>query len=265
MNIVLVHGVLGAKIFAGKPYFNGVADHFRQQHHDVMESDTKPIGTVALRAKELHDQIVRHFGAAPGEKLIIIAHSMGGLDARLMLHTFPELAKHVRSLTCIATPHRGSPVATGLNTLNVLSPFRRLVGLLSPQNPLSRLNRFIETFDAVDDLSVAGATKIDALCPDIDGIRYAEVVGLGRKEEDTAKFFQPLAKLVGGVNDGVVPRASALRPGRKPLEEVQADHADLVGHDVDDFPQFAGRKFDHLPLYDRILAAATAGTPFRPS
>lgn len=263
MNIVLVHGVLGAKIFIGQPYFNGVAKHFKDQGHDVMESDTKPIGTVALRAKELHAQIVRHFRAklASGdakEKLILIAHSMGGLDARLMLHQHPELAAHVRSLTCIATPHRGSPVATGLNALNVLSPLRKLLDRLSPNSPLSRLHRFVSTFDAVEDLSAQGAAKIDAMCPDIDGIHYAEVVGIGRKAGEKAVFFTPLSAIVGGVNDGVVARESATRPGRKPLEVAEADHADLVGHDVDDFPQLRPRKFEHLPMYDRILADATA-------
>jgi len=258
MNIVLVHGVLGAHIFAGQPYFNGVAEHFRKQGHDVMESDTKPIATVDLRADQLHGQIVKRFGAAPADKLIIIAHSMGGLDARLMLHKYAELAKHVRSLTCVATPHRGSPVATFLN--KPTSPLRRLLDWFSPGNPDSLLRRVIKEFDAVRDLSEEGARKIDAMCPDIDGIRYAEVVGIGRGPNggDTAAFFKLMPGMSGGVNDGLVPRDSAARPGRKPLEEAHADHADLVGHDVDDFPQLRARKFDHLPLYDRILAAATA-------
>jgi hypothetical protein len=186
---------------------------------------------------------------------------MGGLDARQMLHDHPELAKHVRSLTCIATPHQGSPVATGLNALNLLSPVRRFLDRISPDNPLARLRRFVESLGAVEDLSEAGARKIDALCVDIvPAIRYAEVVGIGRGPNGggTATFFKPLARICGGVNDGIVPRASAIRPGRAPLEEVHGDHADLVGHDADDFPQFRPRAFDHLPLYDRILAAATA-------
>jgi len=64
MNIVLVHGVLGAHIFAGKSYFNGVADHLRTLFGaNVLESDAKPIGTVKVRSKELradHADLVGH-------------------------------------------------------------------------------------------------------------------------------------------------------------------------------------------------------------
>ena len=264
MNIVLVHGVLGAHIFAGKPYFNRVARHLHDVFGaDVLESDAKPIGTVSVRSKELRKQIADHFGDAPSNKLIIIAHSMGGLDARQMLRDNPKLAEHVRSLTCIATPHHGSPIATLLNTVNLLPPFDDFLDDLDPSHLIHRLHGLVDALNGVKDLSEEGARKIDANCPDYDDkdhrIRYREVVGIGRGEHGggTARFFNWLSKLVGGVNDGVVPAASALPPGRTLLEKVHADHADEVGHDADDFPDFSPQ-FDHLPLYERIVTAAIA-------
>jgi triacylglycerol lipase len=265
MNIVLVHGVLGAHLFIGKPYFNGVAKHFRDMNHNVLESDEKAIGTVLERSKELRKQIVDHFGDAPSDKLIIIAHSMGGLDARQMLRNDPELAKHVRSLTCVATPHHGSPIATHLNKFNLLSPIGDFLDDLDPDNPLRKLHSFVGALNAVEDLSEDGAKKIDANCPDYTdkdhSIRYREVVGIGRGEHGggTAKFFKWLSKVVGGVNDGVVAHDSALPPGRTLLEEVHADHADLVGHDADDIPDFRPRGYEaYMSLYERIVAAAIA-------
>lgn len=242
MNIVLVHGVLGAHIFAGKPYFNGVAAHLRNVFGaDVLESDASGIATVKVRAKQLREQIVDRFGAAPAEKLIIIAFSMGGLDTRQMLTDDPALARHVQSVTCVGTPHHGSPVAT----------------LLNAANPLRLLGDFGEDLNAVNDLSEKGAKAIDARCPDHPHIRYREVVGIGRKEKPhTAKVFALTSKFIGGQNDGVVPSTSALPEGRTLLETAYADHADLVGHDADDVPEFRALKFEHLPMYERIVRAA---------
>lgn len=244
MNIVLAHGVLGAHIFLGKPYFNGVKKHLEDRFGaNVMESDAKAIATVSVRSKELRKQIVDHFGDAPGEKVIIIAHSMGGLDARLMLTDHPELALHVQSLTCIATPHHGSRVAT----------------LLNIANPLRLFGGFGEDLDAVNDLSEAGAKEIDAKCPDRPGIRYREVAGIGRNAKPhTANFFRITSPALDGLNDGVVALSSAVPPGRTLLETAPADHADLVGHDVDDFPDLRPLAFDHLPLYERIVRDAIA-------
>lgn len=244
MNIVLAHGVLGAHIFAGKPYFNGVADHLRALFGaNVLETEAKPIGTVKRRSQQLREQIVAHFGAGPGQQLIIIAHSMGGLDTRQMLTDHPDLAQHVRSVTCIATPHHGSPIAT----------------LLNAANPLRLFGDFGANFNAVEDLSEKGARAIDASCPDQPHIRYREVVGIGREgEQRTAKFFELIsAPMKDEENDGAVPASSALA-GRHLLERVHADHADLVGHDVDDAPHFRPLAYDHLPLYERIVRDAIA-------
>lgn len=243
MNIVLVHGVLGAHIFAGKPYFNGVADHLRATFHArVFEPELKPIGTVAVRAKELRRQILDEFGTASPDKLIVIAHSMGGLDARQMLTDDAELAKSVKSLCCIATPHLGSRVAT----------------LLDAANPLPLFGNFFADVDAVRDLSEEGASAINARCPDREGIRYREVAGIGRAgEKPVANFFRPLRKIVGDDSDGVVTVESAIA-GRHLLEKAHGDHADLVGHDVDDIPELRPRKFDHLPMYERIVRDATS-------
>lgn len=243
MNIVLAHGVIGELIFGGKPYFNGVAAHLRRVFGaDVLETKAD-VKSVAFRSQQLRQQIVDRFGAAPHDPLIIIAHSMGGLDTRQMLTDDPALARHVNSVTCIGTPHHGSPVATLLDAANPLRLFRHAAAGLN----------------AMHDLSEEGAKAIDARCGDHPHIRYREVVGIGRrKAPHTSLVLRVTAKLIAGENDGIVSAASALPPGRTLLERAHADHADLVGHDADDVPDFRPLKFDHLPLYERIVRDATA-------
>lgn len=44
-------------------------------------------------------------------KIHLVGHSAGGIDARLVLHKYPELADRVLSVTTVGTPHRGTPIA----------------------------------------------------------------------------------------------------------------------------------------------------------
>jgi hypothetical protein len=69
------------------------------------------LGSVQLRAQELAARINQKF---PAGEIQIIAHSMGGLDARCMLAQNMlglAAAGRVISFTTISTPHDGSPVA----------------------------------------------------------------------------------------------------------------------------------------------------------
>jgi triacylglycerol lipase len=228
MNIVLVHGVLGFKRLAGHEYFNGVEKHLREKFRvPVAVTEEAPLSAVSERARQLRVQI-----PAAYTDIVFIAHSMGGLDVRYMLQHHPELVSRTKAVLCLATPHRGSPVATSLDLLNPLLHF------------------------AVDDLAALGAQTIDGQCPDIKGICYGDVAAIGRLgDEPTSEFFEGMRQLIHEPNDGVVPLSSATH-GRNVLEKVHCDHADLLGHDLDDLPDLRPRRFEHLALYDRIVQAA---------
>jgi pimeloyl-ACP methyl ester carboxylesterase len=67
------------------------------------------------------------------EKVNIIAHSMGGLDARHMLFSDrnkEKIHERVASLTTISTPHHGTTFADwGLENLSSIIPVARALGL----------------------------------------------------------------------------------------------------------------------------------------
>ena len=84
-----------------------------------------PTAGIVHRAGQLRDYLNQ---VSPIEPVHIIAHSMGGLDARYMISRL-DMADRVLSLTTIATPHRGSPFADwGTRRLGrlVKPVFRRL-------------------------------------------------------------------------------------------------------------------------------------------
>jgi triacylglycerol lipase len=263
MNIVLAHGVLGFGKFAEIRYFNGVADHLRRMFPGtcVRTSVVPPLGTTDKRAHALAEEIEHGFHQHEpdqdqldaSEPINIVAHSMGGLDSRFLLaHHLLDPSRRVTTLTCIGTPHFGSPVASLLNAFN---PFQILSVLPIPGS--GHFDEVRAELNAVTDLSEAGARAIDSSCPDLtDGTQYFEVAGIGRPSgKHTSAFFGipfSLLALAGVQNDGVVPFESATR-GRTPLEIWSGDHADLVGHDLDQPLLFGSGAFNHLAAYESVI------------
>lgn len=124
MFIVLQHGIFGYAPFdvATIPfeYFVGVAELLRRRGYDTFAPQVDPIGSVELRSLSLQQRIQDWLNDTPegqrhrGEPLVMIAYSMGGLDARRMLRRTADAGGpplDVRALVTIATPHRGTPVA----------------------------------------------------------------------------------------------------------------------------------------------------------
>src|SRR5204863_998767 len=75
-------------------------------------SRVHPTSSIELRARQLRAQILLSLRAqgCPKGRVIIIAHSMGGLDARYMISRL-RMADRVAALITVSTPHRGSPYA----------------------------------------------------------------------------------------------------------------------------------------------------------
>src|SRR5262249_10810516 len=121
--IVLAHGILGFRKLADVvEYFNGVKQHLEEQSLlkgqslNVLVPEVDPEAGVRVRGPQLREKILKGFGNGslnPAQKTHIIAHSLGGLDARSILSKASpdEFAKRITSLTTIGTPHQGSLVA----------------------------------------------------------------------------------------------------------------------------------------------------------
>lgn len=109
-TVVLAHGYLGFSKIGPFEYFNGVADDLRKKCRvGVLTPQVSPIGSIRERSVSLQQQIAATFR---NERVHIIAHSMGGLDARhLVSPNGLNRSDLVASLTTVSTPHRGSPAA----------------------------------------------------------------------------------------------------------------------------------------------------------
>ena len=205
--VVLVHGLMGFDEIAKVEYFRGIRERLEAAGVRVVRVRLPPLGSVQARAKALVQQLEGVEG-----RLNIIAHSMGGLDARHAL-THLGLAPRVASLVTIGTPHRGTPVAhLGAGAMKLgLGKVAKLFGL---------------EVAALADLTPTTATSFNGSTPDVRGVFYASVVA-------EAKVVHPLLKPVHLVlsrkvaSDGLVPVDS--QSWGFVLRRVEADHWAQIG------------------------------------
>jgi triacylglycerol lipase len=254
-TIVLAHGIFGFGNLTGgfSPvnYFNGVGAHLRRQGHTVIAPQVNPIGSVQVRAQQLAAAITRRLDGIVD--IHIIAHSMGGLDARHAIAHVPEFAGRIATLVTIGTPHRGSPVADAVVSST---------GPLFAHVPAFLLRQLERNAGALHDLTTEVGVQFDESTPDDDGVRYVEVAGDAAKGGHELFLFQLAAvigRLTGEVNDGVVARSSALREGHEHLDDWPVDHAGEIGWSFDsplpvEFESPLIPPPPHFARYDAIVA-----------
>lgn len=107
---VLAHGIMLKDIKFFKA-FGRIEKTLKKQGYKVYTSATDGFGTVENNAAQLKNQIEGILKAENVEKVNIIAHSKGGLDAVYMLKNL-GMEEKVASLTTLCTPHKGSHFAS---------------------------------------------------------------------------------------------------------------------------------------------------------
>jgi len=163
-----------------------------------------PASSISARAQRLADLI----RALPEPRVNIVAHSMGGLDARYAISQL-GLGGRVASLITIGTPHLGTPWQT-------------------PATPCSggsrALLRRIIDLTAFGDLATLGMARFNAAVRDDPGVSYASVVGKSGRLRTNPLLWPSHLYLAerSGPNDGVVPANS--QAWGEVLREVEADH-----------------------------------------
>ena len=103
--------------------FGKIGEELEKEGYKVYVADTDGFGSIENNAKQLKRFIKRVMSETGAEKVNIIAHSKGGLDAKYMI-TKLDMEDSVASLTTLCTPHRGSIIASKIWTLPM--PIKKL-------------------------------------------------------------------------------------------------------------------------------------------
>ncbi len=105
--IVLAHGAFGFDNALGiADYWYEIEDSLRScRGATVYTTSVSPSNTTEVRGEQLLSQIEDIVASTGANKVNIIGHSMGGLDARYVAEIRPDL---VASVTTIGSPHKGT-------------------------------------------------------------------------------------------------------------------------------------------------------------
>ncbi len=280
--IVLCHGFFGFEDFAGVDfvnYFFGVVDHLAE-HGEVLvfTPAADPFNDSTVRGEQLLAEVEAILARTGHAKVNLVGHSQGGLDARVVASTRPDL---VASVTTIATPHQGTPIAD------------IALGLVPNPQAQAVVDALLGLFggviwDEIDEgsslaaslhqLSTPGMAAFNAAYPDAEGVLYHSIGGrtdwhpggedcVGRAPPEFVSAFEheldpvdPALALTEEIlddsifdpvpNDGLV-RVRDAKWGEF-LGCVPADHLDEIGHLLGDDPGWAG-EWTHLDLYAGVV------------
>ncbi len=237
--VVFCHGMLAfSRLRMQMPeqpnYFVHLRDFLRGRGIEAFFPQVAPTGSVAGRAEQLRDQIRRW----TDEPVNLVAHSMGGLDARFLISRL-GMAGRVATLTTVASPHRGSSLADWFH------------------DAFSRRLPVVTAFEALGadlagfrDCRRAACADYNAATPDAPGVRYfsyAAEVSQARVTPALRRAWNVIYA-AEGANDGLVSSASA-RWGEC-LGVLQADHFAQTPDRVFVRP---GENFDALGFFARLI------------
>ncbi|MEM6291945.1 MAG: alpha/beta fold hydrolase [Myxococcota bacterium] len=276
--VVLAHGFFGFEDFAGA----GFVDYFWNVREDLAEIGetevfTPPVDpfndstTRGLQLLAAVEAVVEETGA---EKVNIIGHSQGGLDARVVAHMRPDL---VASVTTVSTPHGGTPIADYALLIpggGVIDVLLQLFG-----GPLwGEIDGNTSLIASMEQFSDDGIAAFNETYTDAPGVVYVSIAGRSDNElavqecaaADAPPFIanwdgvvdpiDPLfaaseAIVDGGLlssipNDGLV-RVDDAKWGTF-LGCIPADHIDQIGHLFGD-GSGGNNPFDHLAFYRNLV------------
>ncbi|KAI0399338.1 Alpha/Beta hydrolase protein [Xylaria palmicola] len=223
--IVLAHGLLGFAELHLTPgwlppvyYWRGITQALKANGVQVITTTVPPSGSIEQRAERLANGIAE---AAGGRRVNIIAHSMGGLDARYMISHLRPANVAVQSLVTVASPHHGSSFA---DAVFEEIGHDRLPGLYKL---LDRVGLETGAFEQLT--STYMTDSFNPRTPDDPDVRYFSYGAMMERPPLLSPFRQShnIISRVEGPNDGLVSVASA-QWGSYKGTLVNVSHLDLI-------------------------------------
>jgi len=227
LPMVFCHGLFGFDTLGPSSvpamqisYWRGVKEALESIGVEVVITSVPASASIEDRARTLAEQISSKM---QGRELNLIGHSMGGLDARFLTTHLRPTSFTVRSITTIATPHRGSPFADYL--LDSVVGRDNVPSLLTLMSKLGVPGGG----QAFDNLTTSKMKRFNFETPNLDEVRYFSYSA--SFEPSWVHVFRPAWRIIydlEGPNDGLVSVASS-KWGTWLGNLDDVNHLDLVG------------------------------------
>jgi triacylglycerol lipase len=206
--IVLVHGV-GAHDRGGMIHFWGrIPDILKENNVKIFLGNTDSWGDYESNAKILKTTIDKILEDTKHEKVNIIAHSKGGLDARYFIWKY-NYGEKVASLTTISTPHHGAEIADLIYRQKIvhsnigkkiLRIFEKLYGDINP-----------DLYNVINQLTADKMKEFNEKIGIDPKVYYQSIYTTMKNSFDDLAFFYSYRYIrkIRGDNDGIVSEYSA--------------------------------------------------------
>ena len=205
--LVLVHGV-GFRDLKYINYWGRIPKELIRNGATVYYGNQEAWGTVEYNAQDIKEKILDVVRETGAEKVNIIAHSKGGLDARYMVSKL-EMGDYVASLTMISSPHRGCKFVDIL--CNMPEGLYKVIAKL-----INKYYRFLgdknpNFYTASRQFSSYHSKKFNEQVKDVEQVYYQSYATVVKNMLSDYIVCIPyiLVKLTEGENDGLVSINSA--------------------------------------------------------
>jgi len=207
--VLFVHGA-GArdKAFGSINHWGRIPEYLSAHGVRIYYGGTDAWGSIESNAAILKNTIANVLEEEETEKVNIIAHSRGGLEARYLISAL-DMDDAVASLTTIATPHHGVKIMN--ITLKTPNGLYRFIAFFV--NGWCKMfgDKTPDFFTSSRQLSEISCAEFNEQNPDKDGVYYQSYAAQMKYFFSDAVFIllNPIIRMTDGVNDGLVPVESA--------------------------------------------------------
>ena len=193
-----------------------IPETLRRAGFAVFFGGTDAVGTYQSNAAQLNATVTRVCRETGSAKVILLAHSKGGIDARYCLSAL-DRGERIAALATVCSPHNGSELADAIiehfpRTSAAVRALSRAIARLFPDRAPSPLEAVLGL--TTHDMEIFNREA--TLVPGVYFQSYYTVLR-GAFDELALSPSYRLLRTRAGANDGVVSAASA-RWGDNPLE-----------------------------------------------
>jgi len=205
--LVMIHGI-GFKDYKYINYWGRIPKELIKNGAKVYYGNQEAFGTVEYNAQDIKNKIFEIMSEIGCEKVNIIAHSKGGLDARYMISKL-GMEDYVASVTLICVPNQGSKIIDFIYWLpkwfygNVGKMLDRYFRMIGDKNP--------DFFTSTRQLSTHYCKKFNEEIKDSHKVYYQSYATAMKNMFSDYVLTIPylILKILGGENDGLVEVESA--------------------------------------------------------
>lgn len=205
--ILLLHGV-GFRDLKWPLYWGRIPGVLTAGGSELYYGNQDCWARVEVNARTIKARINQILDETGSEKINIIAHSKGGLEARMAASSL-GMGERIASITTIGTPHRGSKTIDRLlkapNSLFNIASFavNNWIGLIGDTRP--------DFYAVCRDFSTEYAERFNRNNPDVPGVYYQSFAGVMKTPLSDINLTTAniVIKMIEGDNDGLVSVESA--------------------------------------------------------